>query len=213
MKEILCFGDSNTHGYIPGVGTRYPSDIRWSGRLSGLLGNEYHVIEEGMNGRTTDFEDELQPYRSALGYIDPCLKSHAPLDLVIIMLGTNDTKCRYRVSAEEIGFGMRELIHHIRSFFTFNSSQAGPCPRILILSPVPMPDTGGDPEMDEASLEKQRRLPEVYRSIALENDCAFAEAGKWIGPELLGSDCCHLSPEAHSILAERIAELVRKLIG
>ena len=94
MKEILCFGDSNTHGYMPGIGTRYPADIRWSGRLGTLLGDGYHVVEEGMDGRTTAFEDEIQPYRSALGYIDPCLKSHAPLDLVIIMLGTNDTKTR-----------------------------------------------------------------------------------------------------------------------
>ena len=110
MKEILCFGDSNTHGYMPGIGTRYPADIRWSGRLGRLLGNDYHVVEEGMDGRTTAFEDEIQPYRSALGYIDPCLKTHAPLDLIIIMLGTNDTKTRYNVSAEEIGFGMEELL-------------------------------------------------------------------------------------------------------
>lgn len=69
MKEILCFGDSNTHGYMPGIGTRYPADTRWSGRLGTLLGDGYHVVEEGMDGRTTAFEDEIQPYRSALGYI------------------------------------------------------------------------------------------------------------------------------------------------
>ena len=113
MKEILCFGDSNTHGYMPGVGTRYPLDVRWSGRLAGLLGEGYHVVEEGLDGRTTAFEDELQPWRSGLGYIGGCVKSHAPLDLIIIMLGTNDAKTRYGVSAEEIGFGLRELIAKI----------------------------------------------------------------------------------------------------
>ena len=212
MYHILCFGDSNTHGYMPGLGTRYPADIRWSGLLQELLGKDYHVIEEGMDGRTTAFEDAIQPYRSALGYIDPCLKSHAPLDLVIIMLGTNDSKSRYNVSAEEIGFGMEELIHHIRTFFRYNSARAGSCPRILIISPVPMPETGGDPEMSEASLKKQAKLPAIYEAIAKANDCAFSEAGKWIGPELLGSDFCHFTPEAHRIFAEHAAELVKELL-
>ena len=77
MKEILCFGDSNTHGYMPGLGTRYPIDQRWSGLLGKLLGDGYHVVEEGMDGRTTAFEDDLQPWRSASGLYrtlckDPC---------------------------------------------------------------------------------------------------------------------------------------------
>ena len=213
MKEILCFGDSNTHGYMPGLGTRYPADVRWSGLLGSLLGEGYHVIEEGMDGRTTAFEDEIQPYRSSLPYIDPCLKSHAPLDLIIIMLGTNDSKTRYGVNADEIGFGMTELIHHIETFFRYNKARAGECPKILIISPVPMPATGGDPEMSETSLKVQAELPRVYRAIAEENGCAFAEAGSWIGPELLGVDSCHFKPEAHRIFAEHAAELVHELIG
>ena len=123
MKEILCFGDSNTHGYMPGLGTRYPIDQRWSGLLGKLLGDGYHVVEEGMDGRTTAFEDDLQPWRSALGYIGPCVKTHAPLDLIIIMLGTNDSKTRYGVSAEEIGFGMQELIQRIETFFRYNAGR------------------------------------------------------------------------------------------
>ena len=213
MKEILCFGDSNTHGYMPGIGTRYPKNIRWSGLLGKLLGEDYHVVEEGMDGRTTAFEDEIQPYRSGLGYIDPCLKTHAPLDLVIIMLGTNDTKTRYNVSAEEIGFGMALLIQHIESFFRYNKARAGACPKILIISPVPMQRTGGDPEMNDASLKKQAELPRVYKAIAEEYGCAFAEAGTWIGPDLLGKDSCHFSPEAHRIFAEQTAKLVHELIG
>ena len=138
MKEILCFGDSNTHGYMPGLGTRYPIDQRWSGLLGKLLGDGYHVVEEGMDGRTTAFEDDLQPWRSALGYIGPCVKTHAPLDLIIIMLGTNDSKTRYGVSAEEIGFGMQELIQRIETATMADgpaparrssSSARFPCPR------------------------------------------------------------------------------------
>ena len=147
MKEILCFGDSNTHGYMPGLGTRYPYDVRWPGVLARLLGAEYHIVEEGMDGRTTAFEDAIQPHRSALGYLYPCLKTHAPLDLVILMLGTNDTKVRYAVSAEEIGFGLQRDLEEIETFFRYNAARAGTCPKILVVSPVPMPGTGGDPEL------------------------------------------------------------------
>lgn len=139
MKEILCFGDSNTHGYMPGLGTRYPIDQRWSGLLGKLLGDGYHVVEEGMDGRTTAFEDDLQPWRSALGYIGPCVKTHAPLDLIIIMLGTNDSKTRYGISAEEIGFGMQELIQRIETFFRYNAGRAGACRRSSSSARFPCP--------------------------------------------------------------------------
>ena len=92
MKNILCFGDSNTYGYIPIERKRYAYEERWPGLLAAALGGEYHIIEEGLNGRTTAFTDYLEPDRNALEYIGPCILSHAPLDLVIIMLGTNDTK-------------------------------------------------------------------------------------------------------------------------
>lgn len=213
MKNILCFGDSNTHGYMPGVGTRYPIDVRWSGRLQNLLGEGYRVIEEGLDGRTTVFEDELQPWRSALGYIGGCVKSHAPLDLILIMLGTNDSKSRYGVSAEEIGFGLENVIQEIETFFRYNKDHAGPCPKMLIISPVPMPETGGDPEFNEESLKKQAKLAEVYRGVAEKFGCSFAAAENWIGPNLLGVDFCHYTPEAHRIFAEEAANLVRKILG
>ena len=212
MREILCFGDSNTYGYIPGSGQRYPRDIRWSGRLKGLLGAGYHVVEEGMNGRTTAFEDALQPWRSALGYIVPCIKSHAPLDLIVIMLGTNDAKTRYGVSAEEIGFGMRSLVIEIETFFRYNAARAGRCPKLLIISPVPMPSTGGDPEFNESSLQKQAALAGVFRQVADEMGCAFAAAEEWIGPELLGADQCHFLEQAHTIFAQRVAGVIRELL-
>ena len=213
MKEILCFGDSNTHGFIPGCGQRYPREVRWSSRLEGLLGEGYHVVEEGMNGRTTAFEDALQPFRSALGYIVPCIKSHAPLDLIVIMLGTNDAKARYGVSAEEIGFGLRSLIAEIETFFRYNAARAGSCPRLLIVSPVPMPATGGDPEFNDASLQKQAALAGVFRQVAAEMGCAFAAAEDWISPSLLGEDFCHFSAQAHAVFAERIAQEIRALLG
>lgn len=213
LKNILCFGDSNTHGYMPGVGSRYPRNVRWTGRLQEILGGEYYVIEEGLTGRTTAFEDEIQPWRSGLNYVGGCVKSQAPLDLMIIMLGTNDSKCRYGVSAAEIGFGLEDLIQKVETFFRYNAAQAGACPKFLLISPVPMRETGGDPEMDEESLKKQAALAGVYRAVAEKYHCFSADAGQWIAPHLLGVDFCHFTPEAHRIFAEKTAQEIKKILG
>ena len=90
-------GDSNTWGYDAETNGRFPDDVRWTGRLSERLGDSYTVIEEGLSGRTTVFEDPLNEGMSALPYLYPCLMSHAPLDYMVVMLGTNDCKeyCRW----------------------------------------------------------------------------------------------------------------------
>jgi len=89
MKTILCYGDSNTYGYNPVTGGRWPEDIRWTGRLQQLLGDEYKVIEEGCNGRTTMYKAPGEGWKSGLEYLKPCLNSHKPVDAVVMMLGTN----------------------------------------------------------------------------------------------------------------------------
>jgi hypothetical protein len=108
-KRILCIGDSNTWGYIPGSGERYEKNVRWTGKLAQTLGENYEVIEEGMNGRTTAFTDKIEPGTAALDYLYPCLISQFPLDYIIVMLGTNDTKTRYGVNTVEIGYGLDEV--------------------------------------------------------------------------------------------------------
>ena len=92
MKTILCYGDSNTYGYNPVTGGRWSEDIRWTGRLQQLLGDEYKVIEEGCNGRTTMYKAPGEGWKSGLEYLKPCLNSHKPVDAVVMMLGTNDLK-------------------------------------------------------------------------------------------------------------------------
>ena len=103
MTTILCYGDSNTYGYNPVNGLRYPKDVRWTGVLQKLLGEQYAVIEEGCNGRTTVFEDIAEPWKAGLGYLKPCLNTHKPIDFVIMMLGSNDLKRMFHASAKEIG--------------------------------------------------------------------------------------------------------------
>lgn len=92
MKTIVCYGDSNTYGYNPENGFRYEYEERWTTILQKELKDSAIVIPEGLNGRTTSFEDELRPGRNGATYLDPCLHSHGPIDLVVLMLGTNDLK-------------------------------------------------------------------------------------------------------------------------
>ena len=94
-RDVLCYGDSNTYGTIPASEGRFPRDVRWPGVLADELGAGWHVIEEGLGGRTTVFDDPILPDRNGRRYLMPCLLSHAPLHAVVISLGTNDLKARF----------------------------------------------------------------------------------------------------------------------
>ena len=109
QKNILCFGDSNTHGYNSKTGGRFTVEERWTKLLQRKLGDDYYVIEEGLSGRTTSFDDPVFEGLSGLNAIYPCMMTHEPLDLVIIMLGTNDTKDRFNANGFIIGKGLERL--------------------------------------------------------------------------------------------------------
>ena len=112
MRTVLCYGDSNTWGYDPATRTRYPPHVRWTGVLATRLGAEYRVVEEGLNGRTTRWDDPIEPGRNGLTYLRPCIESHQPLDVIIIMLGTNDLKRRFDLSASDIAQSAAALAEH-----------------------------------------------------------------------------------------------------
>ena len=114
MKTVLCFGDSNTHGQIPGKdGGRYEKEIRWPGVLKSMLGDSFDVIEEGLGGRTTVFEDPIEEDKSGKAYLQQCLHSHKPIDLIIVMLGTNDLKIRFGLTAYDVSLGLETLVKKI----------------------------------------------------------------------------------------------------
>ena len=102
MKTVLCYGDSNTWGYDPWTRLRYPPSVRWTGVLAERLGPVYRVVEEGLNGRTTRWDDPMEPGRNGQMYLGPCIESHAPLDLIVVMLGTNDLKRRFNLTSSDI---------------------------------------------------------------------------------------------------------------
>ena len=162
MKEILCFGDSNTYGLIPGTTSRFDRSTRWTGILeSALFPNGYKIVEEGLCGRTTIFEDELRDNRRGIDMLPALLESHSPIDYVILMLGTNDCKTYYNASAGLIGKGIEKLISQIKKY---DSSLD-----ILLMSPIVLGDEVWkpefDPEFNKNSVKTSHKLKDVYKKI------------------------------------------------
>ncbi len=217
-KHIVCLGDSNTHGYCADPAdcadaalARFNEDERWTRRLQAALGEDYLVCEEGLSGRTTVFDDPLYEGLSALGYLYPCLKSHEPVSLLIIMLGTNDTKERIGANAYAIGLGLRRLVQKAQ---TTDCWGPGGKPHILVIAPPAIGEgvrtSPVAEEMGKGAVEKSRQVPGEFRRIAEETGCAFLDLNE--------TDCAfnqidfmHLTRAGHARLAELLAELVPTL--
>lgn len=208
MITVLAYGDSNTYGYNPRTGLRYPEDIRWTGLLSSHLGNGYRVIEEGCNGRTTIYDDPIDGWKNGLNYLKPCLHSHKPVDIVVMMLGTNDLKSVFGLSAQQIAEGAGVLVNTIQ---TFTLEKYGCQPKIVLISP---PEIGSGicsspfyGSFMEDAIDRSRQFPRYYREVAERYGCVYLNAAEWIEPSKV--DSLHLDPEAHRILAERLSEVIK----
>jgi len=206
-KTILCFGDSNTWGYSPISGGRYPRDVRWPGVLRGALGEGYLVIEEGLNGRTTVWDDPIEGYKNGYEYLIPCLETHKPIDLVVILLGTNDLKMRFSVSAFDIANSAGVLVDTVLKSTTGPSDGA---PQVLLLAPPPIAKLTGFAEMFEGATAKAARFGEHYRRVAEERGCAFLDAGQVIVSSDL--DGIHFEPAEHRKLGLAVADRVREMV-
>jgi len=171
MKTILCYGDSLTWGYDPATGNRIAMDRRWTQVLKHDLGNEYIIIEEGLNGRTTVWDDPLHGgYKNGKKYLIPCLASHRPIDLVILFLGTNDLKMRFSLSAAEIAQGIRVLVNII---LKSESGPDGGVPKLLLVSPPHITELSNFTEEFKGGKSKSRQLSYHYKQVAEEYGCNF----------------------------------------
>ncbi len=212
MRTILCYGDSNTWGCIPGVGDeparRFGPDERWPGVLRRELGAGYAVVEEGLNGRTTVWDDPLEPYRNGKAFLMPCLLSHQPLDLVVVMLGTNDLKQRLGVAARDIAAGAGMLVDEIAR------SECGPnggSPQVLLVCPPPVARLGPLDDEFDGAMEKSRELAPHYAAVADARSCAFIDAGAHITSSDV--DGIHLELDQHQRLGTVVADRARELLG
>jgi len=174
MKNILCFGDSNTWGLNPMDGSRYDRPLRWPGALASLLGKWHHVIEEGLSGRTTLRDDPLEAHKNGLKYLLPCLASHQPLDLVVLMLGTNDLKHQFVLTPGAVAEGVGTLLKAIQ---TSTSGVGGAAPQVLLLAPPYVSGLTALAEMFAGAEEKSLALAPLYAALAQDMRCFFLDAG------------------------------------
>lgn len=212
-KMIVCFGDSNTHGYNSKTGGRFSEKERYTCILDDLLGGDYLVREEGLGGRTTVFEDPLYEGMSGLNAIFYVLMTHEPIDLMVIMLGTNDTKERFHCNAENIGKGMERLVNKVlHTPKAFRNLK----PNVLVIAPPPI-EAGYETiasvsgEMGKGCAEKSRELAHFYQEMADRLGVHFFDAGSIPGIVMYPYDLMHLSPESHRLLAEKLAELIPQI--
>jgi len=206
--RILCYGDSNTWGYIPGTGERYPKSVRWTGELQNVLCDSCEVIEEGLSGRTTVWDDPIEGDKNGLAYLRPCLESHRPLDCVILMLGTNDLKTRFSLTAADIAEGIECLIKTIQQS---RCGIEGKSPIILIAAPPPVVPQGDYQEIFSGAKEKSLKFSSRYAAVAQRNGCEFVDVGEVI--EVDPTDGIHYDAHAHSILGNVFAERIRAIFA
>ena len=206
MKHILCFGDSNTYGYRPDGLGRYDETIRWTKKVQRALGTaEYQIIEEGLCGRTTVFQDELRIARKGVDIFPVLLETHQPLDLIIIMLGTNDCKTRYKASAGTIAKGMEQLANMALSYVAHPSN-------ILLVSPIHLGkgvgEEGYDVEFDSASEEVSKGLSKEYKKVADKLGTSFLDAASVAKPSK--TDREHLDEEGHEAFSQLILQWIKE---
>ena len=207
-RSVLCFGDSNTWGSDPSdPDRRFPWSVRWPGVLQIELGDAFHVVEEGLGSRTTVVDDPLLPYRSGLALLAPCLEAHAPLDLVIVMLGTNDISYSW-VGAAAAADGAGMLAQRVLR------SEAGPgggAPAVLLVCPPPVGPITEDADLYVGAEEKSRKLPGEFARVAAATGCPWLDAGEVVATSAI--DGWHLEAAEHGRLGSALAERVRGMLA
>ncbi len=207
MKTILCYGDSNTWGFEPGTRARYPRTIRWTGQLQGLLGSGYAVVEEGLNGRTTVWPDPIEGFKSGKEYLIPCLQTHAPIDHVLLLLGSNDLKHRFSLTPTDIARGAATLVGMIQQS---TSGINGKAPSVTLMAPPPLAKLTLLKEVFQGGVEKSHQLAARYQAQAQDLGCAFFDVGGVVQSSEI--DGIHWEPEQHGLLAKALAAHVSEIL-
>ena len=212
----MCFGDSNTWGYNVDTGKRFPYEKRWTSLLQKELGPGYNIIPEGLNGRTAVTDDPFTPCRNGIEYLPMLLVTHYPLDLVVIMLGTNDCKCFFRETGFSIGKGIRALVETVQAS---DAGIDGEAPEVLIVSPASLSagivekapfDIREFADMDGHHPQAvSRELAAELRRQADELGCGFMDADGFAAVSSI--DGVHLTAESHAGLAAGIASKIREM--
>lgn len=212
MKTVVCFGDSNTWGAatVPRPDGRYAPEERWTGVLRAALGDGWQVHEEGLNGRTAVSDDpiEFEYDKNGAKALPVVLHTHKPVDVLIIMLGTNDHKIRFAKSPWDIAAGVGVLVQMAKADGAAVGRDGG-TPRILVICPPSIHEELGErfADMFAGAPAKSREVPRFYRKMAEELGVEYLDAGTII--ESSRFDGFHLDPEAHATLGRKVADILK----
>jgi lysophospholipase L1-like esterase len=207
-KTVLCYGDSITWGYNPANQNRMNWNERWTGVLTNGLNDDYLVIEEGLKGRTTTWNDPVDgPSKNGLNYLIPCLNSHKPIDLCILLLGLNDLKKRFSLPSIEIARGITVIIEVIKKSET---GIEGSAPKILLLTPPIINPVEGLSQEFRNSHNKSRKLPGYYAKIAKDYDLEFLDTAKIIHVSEL--DGVHINVDEQLKLGNLVLKKVKEIL-
>jgi lysophospholipase L1-like esterase len=213
--RVLCFGDSNTYGALADgtEGGRLSSSLRWPGRLQQLLGNGYDVLEEGLNGRTTDLDYPDRPGCNGLSYFLPCLLSHQPLDAVVVMLGTNDLKSCFDRSSAAIADALGGYVDLIGDVAANAPGPAARPPTTILVSPIWIDETARlyqdvtADAFDSVGVARSRELSHEVRRIATMRSVVHVDAAK---VAVAGDDGLHLTVDSHAHLAQLLSDAISR---
>jgi lysophospholipase L1-like esterase len=211
MKTILCFGDSNTWGYRPDGTGRFEWDVRWPGVLQREVSGFARVIEEGLNARTSVFDDPVEGVavcRNGSRHLPVLLETHRPLDLVVIFLGINDLKRRFNSAPFDIAQGSSQLVGIVQRSL---AGPGGKSPQVLLICPPPVKVLNALAGLFEGAIAKSGSLASEYAWQAGRAACHFLDAGAIVS--LSPQDGIHLDGEGHSVLGSRVADLARNILA
>lgn len=212
MKSVVCYGDSNTWGYAtePRPDGRYGFDERWTGVLQNGLGASWRVIEEGLGGRTTVNDDPVEGLeRNGRTYLLPCLLTHQPIDVFVVMLGTVDLKARFNKTAWEIAAGVGALVNIVKSTAV---GPGGGTPEIVVICPPPTrADLKDFSDLFVGAPAKSLDLARHYQAMASANGVLFLDAGTLIESSTV--DGFHFDAPSHATLGRSLVAQIKRIAG
>lgn len=207
MKTVLCYGDSNTYGYNPENGLRYSKEIRWTTILGKILGSEYEIIEEGLNGRTTAYDREDGAFKNGLTPLSAILGSHKPLDYIVYMLGTNDCNKDLKLDVNDIKDGMEKIIK--TTIFDMSFMQKN-MPKIIIVVPAAIKDDYKNSplayQLDDDSIKKSKTIAPLYKELCDKYNLEYLDCTDIL--EVSSIDSEHLTVDGHNKLAHLLKEII-----
>lgn len=212
MQHVLVYSDSLSWGIIPTTRRRLPFDQRWPGVMEMTLcasGRKVRVIEDCLNGRRTVWDDPFKPGRNGLVGLAQRIEIHSPLDLVVLMLGTNDFQSMHQHNAWHSSQGILALVSTVRAA---PIEPGMPVPQVVVVAPPAIQTPKGPiaPKF-EGGETKCAGLADAFRQASEEIGCQFFDAGGVVSSSTL--DGVHLDPEQHLALGKALSRVLEPLLA